>query len=606
MFIREIKKKNPGYEQKFVYHRLVESVRTPHGPRQRTLLNLGTLDIETNEWKTLANRIEEIFTGQNTFHKPSEQIEELAQYFADLLRKKEIDSAPIEQEGQSDWENVDLNSLTTGECRTIGGEAIALAAVNELKLSQILKSLGFNQDQIYKALLLIIGRLLHPASERRTALWGKDISALGELLGTDFHHLSNNALYRISDLLIDHQAEIETNLAKQSKNLFQLSEKIVLYDLTNTYLEGPGLESEKAQHGRSKEKRTDCPLVTLALVLDEDGFPKQSRIFPGNISEPKTLKEILQTICSNGSPRGALFIEKPTVVIDAGLATKENIELIKNMGFHYVCVARSRPKEIPQEGLIVIKEDEKSTIRVKKLTENEEIILYCQSSGRTKKEEAIKARMQKRFEEALANIAASLKKPKGRKGYDQIMIRLGRLQEKYPTLSQFYHVEVKQTDGITTSITWSIKNQEGLKSRFSGAYYIRSDREDLNEKELWSLYIMLTNVEDAFRSMKSDLGLRPIYHRKDQRIEGHLFITVLAYHLLALIYKKLKNKGIQYRWSTIRTRMATQNRVTSSLTNDQGQRIHIRQTTDPEPFHTQIYQALGLPLNPMGRKKVKT
>jgi len=155
---------------------------------------------------------------------------------------------------------------------------------------KILAGLGLKKEQIDQAALLIIGRLLHPASERGTAIWGKEISALGELLGADYQRLSNNALYRLSDELVRHRDEIEELMAQRERETLGLGEKILLFDLTNTYLEGSGQESERARHGHSKEKRNDQPLLTLALVIDEDGFPKRSQVLSGNASEPESLK----------------------------------------------------------------------------------------------------------------------------------------------------------------------------------------------------------------------------------------------------------------------------------------------------------------------------
>ena len=146
---------------------------------------------------------------------------------------------------------------------------------------------------------------------------------------------------------------------------------------------------------------------------------------------------------------------------------------------------------------------------------------------------------------------------------------------------------------------------EKLQAVFSGSYYLRSNRQDLSDQELWSIYIMLTQVEEAFRALKSELGLRPVYHRLDRRLEGHLFITVLAYHLLAAIQRQLKQKGLSHRWQTIRSRLATQMRVTVSLTNEQKERLYLRQTTDPEPFHLEVYRALGLAPNPLKNKRFK-
>ena len=284
---------------------------------------------------------------------------------------------------------------------------------------------GLARSQIHRAALLVIGRLLHPARERESALWGKEISALEELLDADFRHLSNNVLYRTSDQLVEHREEIERLLAERERELFRLGEKIFLYDLTNTYLAGRAHESSRAHHGRSKQKRDDCPLLTLALVLDEDGFPKASQLLPGNVSESGTLRHFLEAFKAESESQPSIFKEAPTVVIDAGIGTEKNLELISEEGFHYICVSRSRPKETPEEGLVVIKEDKGSTIEVKRLGHNGEALLYCRSSARARKEEAIKTRFRKHFEEGLQSIASSLTKRRGEKSYEKVMERLG-------------------------------------------------------------------------------------------------------------------------------------------------------------------------------------
>ena len=603
MFIKEIIKRNSTSDKTFTYHRLMEAVRTPRGPRQRIILNLGKLDLPREEWKTLANRIEEIHSGQQTLLTPLPHIESLAHHYAGMLRRKEMQSAPVSE--QPDWEKVDLNSLSQGEVRTIGAESVACDAFKRLGFPHILSDLGFSQEQVHRAALLVIGRLVHPASERETAYWGKGISALQELLGADFQHLSNNALYRTSDQLVEHRDEIEKRLAERERDIFHLGEKIILYDLTNTYLTGNARQSHLARRGRSKQKRNDCPQLTLALVLDNEGFPKASRVFEGNISEPGTLAGLLQDLKSD--PRGqlSLLTEPATLVFDAGVGTHDNLELVRREGFHYVTVSRQRPGEIPEEGLTVIKEDKDSTVEVKRLDGEGETILYCQSTARARKEESMKASFQKRFEEGIEAISDSLSRQRGHKGYGRVMERLGRLKQKYPTIARFYNVEVQEERGWVTRIEWGIDRRKELETRFSGSYYIRSSRTDLDEKELWSLYMMLTQIEESFRVLKSELGLRPVRHHKDLRMEGHLFISVLAYHLLAGIQRELRQKGISYRWETIRNRLSTQTRVTASVTNDKGERIHIRQTTDPEPFHFEIYRALGLPAKPLKAKRLR-
>ena len=598
MFIRQVTMQNPGYDKTFVYHRLMTSVRTERGPRQRMLLNLGKLDLPQDQWKTLANRIEEIFTGQAPLFLPEPHIESLAQHYAQLLRRKEMEAIPASQVSEPEWHTVDVGSLCHSDARTIGGEALAYEFFERLDLPQVLADIGLGREEINRVALLVIGRLLKPASERKTALWARQTSAIGELVGSDFTHLSNNALYRLCDVLVEHRPEIERRLAEREKALCRLEEKIILYDLTNAYLTGRAHESRLAKHGHSKEKRSDCPLLTLALVVDEDGFPKASRVLSGSVSEPQTLAEFLRLLQVEQPPLGPR-----TVVIDAGIATQENLKLITREGYSYICVSRSRPQEIPTEGLAVIKQDKSSTVQAKRLSQEGEVILYCQSSARQRKEEAMKASFVKHFEAGLAAISASLAKKQGRKGYARIMERLGRLKERYPSIARFYSIDVEHQDGVVKKISWALDDK--AQARFSGSYYIRSDRADLSDEKLWSLYVMLTRVEEAFRCLKSDLGLRPMYHRKDRRLEGHIFISVLAYHLLVAIQRELKKKGIAHRWDTIRDGMASQVRITASLTTDKGERLHLRQTTDPEPFHTQIHRAVGIPVKPLKTKRLQ-
>lgn len=604
MFIREITKKNPGYPRPFLYHRLIEAVRTPKGPRQRVLLNLGTLDIPRDQWKALANRIEEIVTGQESFIASPPHIEPLAQHYAGMLRQKEMASVPVASP-EAAWETIDMNSIGTSDFRSIGGEIAGKWAFEKLGFPALLSGLGMNKEQVAQAALLIIGRLLHPDSERETALWGRHMSALGELLGADYEHLSNNALYRISDRLRANRDHMEEVLAEREREAYGLKERIILYDLTNTYLAGVAEGSQLARYGRSKQKRDDSLLVTLALVIDEDGFPKATRVLPGNSGEPETLKQFLMSYKKGVQKRLPLFSELPTVVMDAGIATDKNLKLVTAEGFHYITVSRTRPKEAPEGELLVIRRKKKATVEVKRIDEAGEVVVYCRSTGRAGKEAGMKCRFQQHFEEGLAAIAASITKKRGQKSYGKIMERIGRLKERYPRIARFYRIELTQEIEKVTGIKWEIERKDELEMRFSGSYYIRSDRTDLDEKELWELYTMLTNVEEAFRCLKSELGLRPTYHQKDIRLEGHLFISVLAYHLLAAIQRQLCREGINHRWETIRGRLASHMMATTSGTNQQGERIHQRRIGDPEPFHLMVYHALGVSPHPLGTKRWK-
>jgi len=291
--------------------------------------------------------------------------------------------------------------------------------------------------------------------------------------------------------------------------------------------------------------------------------------------------------------------------MDAGVATDKNLGLLHEEGYHYITVSRVRPLESPADGLLVIRKTKDATVEVKRIDEAGEVILYCRSSGRARKEAGMKSRFQQHFEEGLAAIATSLAKKRGQKRYGKVMERMGRLRERYPNISRFYRVEVSRENEMVTGITWEIARKDELEMRFSGSYYIRSDRTDLDEKELWSIYMTLTEVEEAFRCLKSELGMRPTYHQKDSRLEGHLFISVLAYHLLACIQRELKQKGIHHRWETIRNRLANHMVATTSITNRKGERVYQRRIGEPEPFHMEVYHALGVSPNPLSIKRWK-
>jgi transposase len=239
------------------------------------------------------------------------------------------------REEEPDYEEVDINSVHNSRIRTIGAEYVGVSIFRKLGLDVILKGLGFSKKEIEISILSIVGRLVHPGSEKRTKEWAQHLSGLDELLGTDFKDLSNNALYRVLDGQLSHKEEIERHLRRRERSLFSLKEKIILYDLTNTYFEGEKKKDRKAKRGKSKERRNDCPLVTLGLVLDESEFPKTSKIFKGNVSEPTTLKEMIEAL---EDTRKDL-----TVVLDAGIATEDNLHFLKEEGYDYICIARNKP-----------------------------------------------------------------------------------------------------------------------------------------------------------------------------------------------------------------------------------------------------------------------
>ncbi len=596
MFIRENKKSNKGYKKEFIYHLLVESYRTEKGPRQRVVLDLGKLTIPRDKWKLLANRIEEILNGQESLLEFEPEIEALARHYSNLLINKKLSQQPDEQHQPKEYEHVDINSLKTMNIRTIGGEYVAHKILKRIGIDSILHEIGFNEKQIKIAQLLIIGRMIYPASEFATYKWAHNNSAITELLNINIDEFSHNFLYRVSDLLINSQQAIEEKLTQNERSLFSLQEKIILYDLTNTYFESSHTSHLK-KYGRSKDKRKDQPLVTLGLVIDESGFPKQSHIFEGNVSEPKTLETILDRLKARG-PK--------TVIMDAGIASEDNLALIKSRGHDYIVVARNKPLEQePKEGFVEIKHSQSGKIEARLIKNADEIILYCRSDLKKSKEASMRSRFCQHLEADLKYAKESLHKKRGTKKYPKVLERIGRLKQKHARVAWLYDISVKEKDGWVTDISWKINNRQKMDERFSGSYYLRSSRKDLSEQDIWNLYISLSDVEDSFRSMKSYLGLRPNFHQKDERIKGHLFITVLAHHVLNSIQTLFHRHGIYLQWKTIRELLSTQCRVTTEMMTKSGKKIWLRNTSEPEAFHYMATQSLAINPKPLGVKKWK-
>jgi hypothetical protein len=336
MFIRQTKTRNAITGEAYVTFRLVTSERVAKQVRQRTLLNLGRhFSLPKDEWPLLCGRLEFLLSGQRELvpEPVSPAIEALAQRYAARLitAHKPVAGKCVATTDPAavgaDYQDVDVNSLEQIRPRSVGMEHVGLEALSLLGLPEILESVGLNGIQRNCALGSIIGRIASPGSELATWRWLQERSAVGELLDVDFEGVPLMRLYQVSDLLVRHRDEIEKRLFGRIDNLFSLSATVTLYDLTNTYFEGEMAGNAKARHGRSKEKRSDCPLVTLGLVLDGSGFVRRSRMFEGNVSEAGTMEGMLKML---DAPMGAM------VIMDRGIATETNIAWLVEHKYRYL------------------------------------------------------------------------------------------------------------------------------------------------------------------------------------------------------------------------------------------------------------------------------
>ena len=621
MFIRRTKTRTVGTQDHYFTFRLVKSVRIGNKVRQRTLLNLGAhFDLPPAQWPLLYQRLDDLLAGQATLMDYPEAVDNHAQRIVAQLISRQAETSPDADDTSStgDQQSVDVDSLQLVRPRTVGVEHVGLWAMEQVGLRALLAQLGLNSRQQAAAMGSIIGRLAAPGSERATHRWLRDTSALGDLLEVDFENYSLMQLYRASDALMAHREAIEAHLFDAAMTLFDLQPTVTLYDLTNTYFEGDAGAQEKAQRGHSKEKRSDCPLLTLGLMLDASGFVRRSQVFAGNVSEPHTLAEMLSAL---QAPKGAL------VVMDRGIATQDNITYktaqavacswLAAQGYRYLVVSRERKRTFDLASAMTVTTATQQTVHLHKVLseDGQEARLYCYSEAREQKEKAIAERFAKRFENALTTLSEGLSRPRTQKRIDKIWQRIGRLKEKSHGVAQHYDIDVTSSaDGTQVlAINWRRQPVNGSMLTHPGVYCLRSNQTDWDEETLWRTYITLTDLEAVFRSLKSELGLRPIYHHKALRTEGHLFITklatagavfyVLAYQLVQVIRRRLRQHGQSESWTLLRRILNGQQRITATFRRADDCALHVRKATVAETAQREIYQALGISESPGGIQK---
>ena len=614
MFIRQTRTRNKITGEGYFTFRLVRGERIGGKVRQITVLNLGRhFPVKQEHWPLLCSRIEQLLQPQETLLsiECSEAIERAAQgYLGQLVaRAPQVEDATRAAGIQSDaaaigprtpdFQEVDIDSLQQRQPRCVGVEHVGLQVLAQLGFVEKLTELGVNAVMRAAILGNLIGRMAHPASELATWHWLQSHSALGELIDVDFEAMSHMRLYRASDLLMRHRAAIEEHLFSCVQTLFSLEQTVTLYDLTNTYFEGEAAGNPKARRARSKEKRSDCPLVTLGLVLDGSGFVRRSKTFAGNVTEGTTLEVMLRGL---SAPPGAL------VIMDAGIATEDNVAWLIEQGYRYLVVRRGGARQFDDTQAVAIETASGETIRLQKeLSEDgKEVRLYCHSAGREAKETAMVTRFTQGFEAGLQKLVDGLQKPRAEKRYDKLLERIGRLKQKSRGASQHYAVSLlTDASGKTvTALTWKKSLVEGTMATHPGVYCLRSNEMAWDEERLWRTYTMLTDLESVFRSLKGELGLRPVFHSKEDRSDGHLFITVLAYQCVQVVRAKLKAAGINDSWATLRETLSVQRRVTASLRRKDGRTVHVRKCTQAEPPLMAIYKALAINPAPGGIKKL--
>ncbi len=584
---------------------LVESVRTPKGPRQKTICTLGDLAPRPrHEWLKLAHKIEQALSDQpEFFDQPADPEVEaiLAKVRARAARAEtgRRGGAPIA---------VEPDKVTTECHREVGPVHVGLTFWRRLGLDGILEDLGLDARTRRLTCAMTLNRLIAPASEHAMPGWFRR-TALTELLDLDFEGLGEDPLYANMDRLYPHRGAIETALAARERSLFNLDPTIYLYDLTSTYFEGQALNNPKAKRGHSRDKRPDCKQVLIALAIGREGFPLGHEILAGNIQDRATLEAMLDRLAAGiGLAPGA------TVVVDRGMAYDQNLQQLRDRKLHYIVASRQPERDrwlaefAEAEGFQpVVRESsprnpfqKKSRVKVKAVKAGEESLVLCHSEARVAKDRAIREKQEARLVGDLDRLARRI--ARGRLVAPLAIGKaIGRLQERYPRVARYWRIDYRpETKGFTAEPDAEARAKA---EALDGCYILKTDRDDLDADEAWRIYTLLSRVENAFRNMKSPLAERPIFHQLERRVDTHIFFCLLAYHLLVAIEKTLLDQGVHTSWAAIRDRLSTHQVATVVLPTSSGATLRIRKASTPEPEHRQIYRQLRVPEQVMVPKR---
>jgi hypothetical protein len=609
------------------------------------LLNVGFIDdLVTIEQlnqirRILCNRRKEALGGNYLFEieKNNEEIvDKLAdEFWKRLVSENRIDiGQKVEKSPTVRQRNmVCEESIRHPDVREMGGEWMSYQALMQLQLSDYLSNAGFSEEEVKLALTQIIARAVYPASELETSRWIGENSSVCDITGYPLEKITKDRLYKSSLKLYSIKDGIESFLSLKTNRLFDLDDRIIIYDLTNTYFEGRKKNSEIAKFGRSKEKRSDCKIVVLALVVNAEGFTKYSGIFEGNMQDVKTLQTIISNLRSKTSAE-----RRATVVMDAGIATEDNLKWLAENQFAYICISRCKLKgyKIKENTKPIVVEDKKHqkiTLQKIECKTHNDFFLKIDSEAKRAKEVSMNNRFQEGMEKGLELIKASLSKKRGTKTERKVFERLGRLKQKYPSVARFYDIDYiietttvtnKKTkkrleERIVKSLSWKV-GEKIEPNETGGTYFLRTSF-DMSEELIWKSYNIIREIEYSFRTLKTDLDLRPVYHKKDASVMAHLHLGLLAYWVVNTVRYQLKNPKMPNSQTTVNTDtvsdiepynlswkeiiriMNTQKSVVTVSQNRFDEVIVSLRCSEPTPKVEEIYRRLNYKTKPFSKRK---
>lgn len=587
--------------------KLVESYRDDLGrPRHRKVTSLGNAPVDRTDWKPIAKAVEDRLYGRAALlardlsNDQARWVDRIVRQIASEGQWKALAEAPRSMEVIDGVQAEAVGHTDTAELGTV---LLGWEIWKRLSMPEVLKTLGFNRSQCQAAAVSVINRLADPLSEHSLPDWYRR-TGLPELMGNQLRGAGDDRFYRVSDLLLARQKEIEQHLRMRQSSLFNLQRTVLLYDLTNTHFEGLCRRNPKAKRGANKQKRNDCAQIVVGMVFDQFGFEQAHKVFEGTLNDSKSLLRMIEEL----NAAVADDKEKPLIVMDAGVATRKNLDLLREHSFSYLVndTRRQRKRYIKmfreQTGFQVVPGREgKGPVWVRVMDEPQaargempkERIVLCKSQPRGNKEQAIASNAERRLLEDLRKLALRVEH-KRLKARSKIEQAIGRIQARHTRAKRFYEITLAD-DGKGMRLTWNRKDVLFREAAdLFGCYVLRTDERTLNSHQLWQLYISLTQAEAGFKALKSDLGLRPNPHQKEDRVEAHVFICVLAYHLLRNILWTLEQKEDYRDWETLKRILRTHCYTTIILPTHNGEMYRIRKAGQPEECQKDIYRNLGV------------
>jgi transposase len=565
MFIRPCYRNKDG--KRHAYWALMESYRTERGPRQRVIAYLGQLD----EPHRLG--VKDAAEGKSG---PRQK-----RLFGDV---------------RPQWVEVDVKRLRVENRRDLGGPWLGLELVEQLGLKDFLdRTIPAGQEDVpwsLMALVLVLCRLCDPSSELHIAEHFYAQSALSDLVGIPVEKVNEQRLYRALDALLPHKEALEVFLKNRLGELFALEYDLLLYDVTSTYFEGQAQSNPLARRGYSRDHRPDCKQVCIGLVVSKCGMPLGYEVFAGNRTDVTTVQEIVETMEGRYGRADRIWVG------DRGMVSAENIAFLKQSGRRYIVgTPKSMLKQFERELLSADWHAIREGLEVKlcPAPDGQETFVLCRSRDRREKEKAMHDRFEQRIEEGLRRIEASCRRQ--RQNPLVVAQRLGRLMGQNSRAAGLFQTEVTTaTDGRAT-LTWKkIDVWRDWAALSEGCYLLRSNVRDWSDEDLWKAYIQLTEAEAAFRIHKSDLGLRPIWHQKEERVLAHILVCFLAYVLWKTLAQRCRQAGLGHEPRRVFEELGRIQLVDVVLPTRAGTEIRRRCVTQPTEHQAILLARLGLNL----------